>query len=82
MNRCFSLDPHRCPVSSIVDVDKGKMTGEVLSVLFKGVHYEIMVETDHEDLKVHTTDVSEVGKEVGLSFFPEDIHVMSKMAAY
>ena len=29
----------------IVDVNEGKMTGEVLSVLFKGVHYEIMVET-------------------------------------
>ena len=27
----------------IVDVKDGKMTGEVLSVLFKGVHYEIMV---------------------------------------
>ena len=29
----------------IVDVSAGKMTGEVLSVLFKGVHYEIIVET-------------------------------------
>ena len=29
----------------IVDVKEGKMTGEVLSVLFKGVHYEIIVET-------------------------------------
>lgn len=29
----------------IVDVKNGKMTGEVLSVLFKGVHYEIIVET-------------------------------------
>ena len=29
----------------IVDVKDGKMTGEVVSVLFKGVHYEIMVET-------------------------------------
>ena len=29
----------------IVPVEKGKMNGEVLSVLFKGVHYEIMVET-------------------------------------
>ena len=28
----------------IVDVKDGKMTGEVESVLFKGVHYEIMVE--------------------------------------
>ena len=29
----------------IVKPEDGKMTGEVLSVLFKGVHYEIMVET-------------------------------------
>lgn len=29
----------------IVSKEKGKMTGEVLSVLFKGVHYEVMVET-------------------------------------
>ena len=29
----------------IVEENQGKMTGEVLSVLFKGVHYEIMVET-------------------------------------
>ena len=27
----------------IVDVEKGKMSGEVLSVLFKGVHYEVIV---------------------------------------
>lgn len=66
----------------IVDVDKGMIKGTIKSILFKGVHYEIVVETEHEDLKVHTTDVSEVGKEVGLSFFPEDIHVMSKMVAY
>ena len=29
----------------IVEVDQGKLSGEVLSVLFKGVHYEVMVET-------------------------------------
>ena len=29
----------------VVDKEKGKMTGIVSSVLFKGVHYEIMVET-------------------------------------
>ena len=29
----------------IVDVKDGKLTGEVQSVLFKGVHYEIIVET-------------------------------------
>ena len=29
----------------IVALEDGKLTGEVLSVLFKGVHYEIIVET-------------------------------------
>lgn len=54
----------------IVDVKDGKMTGEVLSVLFKGVHYEIMVETVPGtsvtvDMRViHGQDVtSEDGKE-------------------
>ena len=28
-----------------MDVKDGKMTGEVLSTLFKGVHHEIIVET-------------------------------------
>ena len=66
----------------IVDLDKGKIQGTIKSILFKGVHWEIVVDTGVQDLIVHTTDVSEVGKEVGLSFFPEDIHVMSKMVAY
>lgn len=30
-------------------------------------------------MKVHTTDYVEEGKEVGLTFHPEDIHVMEKM---
>ena len=28
---------------------------------------------------IHTTDYSEEGQEVGLTFFPEDIHVMSRV---
>lgn len=52
------------------------------SIDFKGVHYEIMVETKNRDYKVHTTDISEVGKRVNLDFWPEDIHVMDKMGSY
>ncbi|MDD6467968.1 MAG: ABC transporter ATP-binding protein [Erysipelotrichaceae bacterium] len=66
----------------IVTTDIGKLHGVVKSITFKGVHYEIEVETDLMTFKVHTTDNSEIGKEVGLHFFPEDIHVMSKMRAY
>ena len=66
----------------IVEVDKGKIEGVVTSIVFKGVHYEIMVETKNRDYKVHTTDISEVGKRVNLDFWPEDIHVMDKMGSY
>ncbi len=66
----------------IVAKEKGKLIGVIKSVLFKGVHYEIVVTVNNRDILVHTTDISEVGKEVGLDFFPEDIHVMSKIEAY
>ena len=66
----------------IVEVGKGKIEGVVTSIVFKGVHYEIIVETKDRDYMVHTTDSSEVGKKVNLNFWPEDIHVMDKMGSY
>ena len=41
--------------------------------------YKITFSTPGREFKIHTTDYSEVGQEVGLTFFPEDIHVMSRM---
>lgn len=41
--------------------------------------YKITFWTTGREFKIHTTDYSEVGQEVGLTFFPEDIHVMSKV---
>lgn len=40
--------------------------------------YEITFSTTGRMFKIHTTDYSEEGQEVGLTFFPEDIHVMSR----
>ena len=63
----------------IVKPDGAKLTGTVTSIVFKGVHYEIVVKTKYRDYLIHTTDYFEVGLEVGLKFGPEDIHVMYKM---
>lgn len=60
----------------IVAPDENKICGTVKSVVFKGVHYEIMVETKYRDYMIHTTDFHPVGLEVGLTFGPDDIHVM------
>lgn len=63
----------------IVKPENAQITGTVTSIVFKGVHYEIMVETKYRQYMIHTTDYHDVGLEVGLTFGPEDIHVMWKM---
>ncbi len=58
--------------------DKGLLKGKVESVLFKGVHYEMVVrEGDHHWL-IHSTCMKNIGEEVGIYFTPEDIHIMNK----
>ena len=42
--------------------------------------YKVTFSTTGREFKIHTTDYTEVGQVVGLTFFPEDIHVMSKVA--
>ena len=59
--------------------EDGKLQGEVKSVVFKGVHYEITVAAERRCYKVHTTDYSAPGTQVGLTLTPDDIHVMWKM---
>ncbi len=63
----------------IVSPDAAKLCGTVTSIVFKGVHYEIMVQSKYRQYMIHTTDYHPVGKNVGLTFGPEDIHVMWKM---
>ena len=62
----------------IVEPQCAKLQGVVSSIVFKGVHYEILVETKYRNYLIHTTDYHEVGRAVGLTFGPEDIHVMWK----
>ena len=41
--------------------------------------YPITFWTPGREFKIHTTDYTREGQEVGLTFFPEDIHVMARM---
>ena len=58
--------------------EDGMLKGEVKSIVFKGVHYEIMVDVDGFLYKIHTTLSKEVGEMVGLKIVPFNIHVMRK----
>ncbi|MBQ2968076.1 MAG: ABC transporter ATP-binding protein [Clostridia bacterium] len=65
----------------LVSPDKGQLTGTVSSVIFKGVHYEMMVETPTLTWTVHSTDLVEKGSTVGISLEPDAIHIMKKSDA-
>ena len=65
----------------VVGEDVGQLTGEVESVLFKGVHYEMMIRTEGFVWKVHSTTMQPVGTRVGLTIVPFNIHIMRKGAA-
>ncbi len=53
--------------------------GKVRSCIFKGVHYEMFVETpDGYEIMIQDYNCFEVGSEVGMMIKPADIHVMHK----
>ncbi|RKD27180.1 spermidine/putrescine transport system ATP-binding protein [Caminicella sporogenes DSM 14501] len=62
----------------VVDVKEGMLIGLVKSVIFKGVHYEIIVATNTNTFKIHSTKMAPIGERVGLIIEPNDIHIMKK----
>lgn len=56
--------------------EDGQLQGVVKSTIFKGVHYEMIVESDGFDWKVHSTKATNPGTEVGMSVDPFDIQIM------
>lgn len=62
----------------LVSPENGQICGTVTSVLFKGVHYEMLVETPELTWMVHSTDLVQEGSTVGISLEPDAIHIMKK----
>ena len=63
----------------IANAENAKFTGVVKSCIFKGVHYEMFVETDKGyELMLQDYNAFEVESTVGMFIKPSDIHVMHK----
>ena len=62
----------------IVPPDSGHLCGDVTSVTFKGVHYDIIVDFKGFKWLIQTTDYQPVGAHIGIRLNPEDIHIMKK----
>ena len=63
----------------IVKYGEGILNGTVTSVAFKGVYYDYDVTIDETEriYEVHTTSFYPLDSKVGITFGPEDIHIMS-----
>lgn len=62
----------------IVSPEKGMLKGQVTSVAFLGVHYEIIVDIGGFKWMIQTTDEHFTGDNVGLYIEPDAIHIMKK----
>ena len=54
------------------------LKGKVTSVIFKGIHYQILVQCGRYEIEIQSTSAPAVGDIVGLKIAPDGIHVMKK----
>lgn len=62
----------------VTNPDEGMIKGTVTSVVFKGVHYEMLIESDTREYMVHRTMMFPVGSYVGMNVQAGDIQVMKR----
>jgi spermidine/putrescine transport system ATP-binding protein len=62
----------------IVTPENAPIVGVVESIVFKGVHNEIIVGVHGSKWTIHTTRSEEVGAKIGMNILPNDIHIMRK----
>ncbi len=56
--------------------ERGIIRGLVSSVIFKGIHYEITVESGKNEIVAQSVHSAEEGERVGVAVEPDNIHIM------
>ena len=60
----------------ITKPEDGIVEGEVVSVIFKGMHYEVTVESSKYEMVIRTTKCYSAGERIGMKLEPDGIHIM------
>ncbi len=60
----------------ITKPEDGIITGEVTSVIFKGIHYEITVVSGKNEMVIQSVHSAKPGQKVGMKVDPDNIHIM------
>jgi len=62
----------------IVPPEGDLLKGTVISVTFKGVHYEMLVQSNDLRWIIHSTEMAPVDSQIGMYIPPDAIHIMRK----
>ncbi len=60
----------------VTSPEKGIISGRVVSVIFKGIHYEITVESGKNEVVIQSVNSAKIGDVIGMTIAPDDIHIM------
>ena len=61
------------------DTEHAQFAGKITSSIFKGVHYEMLAESDKGcEFLIQNYKHFEVGQTIGMSVIPDNIHIMKK----
>lgn len=63
---------------TLLDEDQGQVNGKIISSIFKGVHYEMVMLVGKSEVVIQDTIERKVGEKVSVSIKPNDIHIMAK----
>ena len=62
----------------VVSPVEGQLVGDVNDVIFKGVHFEMHVECEGREWRIHSTRACTPGETIGMRIGPNEIHIMSR----
>lgn len=62
----------------MVSPEEGMIKGTVISVVFKGIHYQIVAKVGKNEVEIQSTQARKVGEVIGMNILPDGIHVMKK----
>ena len=62
----------------LMDEDKGQVKGKIISSIFKGIHYEMVMKVGKTEIVIQDTTERKVGETASIFIKPTDIHIMKK----
>ncbi len=62
----------------LLDEGEGQVDGKIVSSIFKGIHYEMVMMVGKNEVVIQDTVERKVGEKVSLRIKPDNIHIMEK----